>query len=195
MLVKVDMKKAYDRIEWCFVEKVLEACGFAETSRAMILRCINSVDFNILLNGEISGKVILSRGLRQEDPLFPLLFILYSEVLTRLIEREQQIQRIKICKRVPAISLILYADDLLLACRANSQNAEALLDNFGLYCLWSGQEANMEKSHIFFSKNTRLDVKRTIRETLGFKELKNITIYLGNSFILGRNKKKGVWPY
>lgn len=169
MLLKVDMKKAYDRIEWGFVEEVLEAWGFSVKARKLVQSCLNSVEFNLLLNGNISGKVSLSRGLRQGDPLSPFIFILCSEVLTRLLEKDHRIQGIKVCRNAPAISHLLYADDLLIACRADKVNAKAVMDNFGLYCLWSGQAANMEKSHSYFSKNTRPEVKRMMREILGFK--------------------------
>lgn len=90
MLIKVDMKKAYDRIEWSFVGKVLEAWGFSNKARKLILSCLTSVEFNILLNGSITGKVIPSKGLRKGDPLSPFFFILCFEILTKLIERDQR---------------------------------------------------------------------------------------------------------
>lgn len=73
------------------------------------------------------GKVEPARGLRQWDPLSLYLFIMCAEVLSRLLVKDGGIQGIKICRDTPAISHLLYADDLLISCRANKENAHAIL--------------------------------------------------------------------
>lgn len=95
-------------------------------------------------------------------------------------------QGIKTCRNAPAITHLLYVDDLLLACRADKQNVESLFQCFDMYYSWSGQAANLEKSHVFFSKNMRQEVKKTIKDILGIQKLKNRAMYLGNSFILSK---------
>lgn len=54
--------------------------------------------------------------------------------------------------------------------------------------MWSGQSANIEKSSILFSENTDRIVRKYINAMMGLKEMKNDTIYLGNSFIFGKKK-------
>lgn len=89
--VKVDMEKAYDRAEWTFILKVLKLFGFHSKWLSWIKLCLTTSQFSILLNGVPFGNFSSSRGLRQGNPISPFLFLLCSEVLSRLllkVERE-----------------------------------------------------------------------------------------------------------
>lgn len=190
MLVKLDLKKAYDCLEWGFVDKALETWGFSSEVRRLIFNCISSVEYEILVNGSSVGKVEPARGLRQGDPLSPYLFILCAEVLSRLVAKEVRIQGIKVCREAPAISHLLYADDLLISCRANNENVQALLGCLETYCSWSGQAINTEKSSVMISCNTAAPIKRFTKDTLGLKNLGDYVVYIGNKLVIGKNKSK-----
>lgn len=84
----------------------------------------------------------------------------------------------------------MYADDLLIMCRVKPQEAEVVNAYFKKYYEWFGQQANMEKSSIVFSKNSSRRDKKFIKEILGFKEMGSNSVYLGNSLIMGKNKPK-----
>lgn len=86
MALKLDMSKAYDRIEWPFLRGVLMAMNFPSSFVDLILRCTSSVRYAILLNGEPREWFSPQRGLRQGDPISPYLFILCAEVFAGLIE-------------------------------------------------------------------------------------------------------------
>lgn len=128
MVMKIDMKKAYDRKEWTFLIQVLKAWDFSDHFQQLIYSCINSVTINLLLNGSVSEIFKPSRGLRQGNPFSPLLFFLESEVLSRFLGNEEVVDR-----NALSISHLLYADYLLVLARADKQEAEAFMKCFDTY--------------------------------------------------------------
>lgn len=99
MMIKIDMMKAYNKLEWSFIGKVLKAWGFSRDFQFLIFNCISSVEYEILVNGNKTKTVKPARGLRQGDPLSPFLFILSAEVLYRLLDKNENLQGIKINRR------------------------------------------------------------------------------------------------
>lgn len=75
-------------------------------------------------------------------------------------------------------------------CRADPREASVVHECFNNYYNWSSQQANREKSNIFFSATTSQKDKKAIKEILGFKDMGSKVVYLGNSFIFGRSKIK-----
>ena len=84
MGLKLDMAKAYDRIEWSFLIDVLDSMGFSQKWKNLVLNCISSVSFSVLLNGSPCQTFSPQHGLRQGDPLSPYLFILCAKVFSGL---------------------------------------------------------------------------------------------------------------
>lgn len=107
-----------------------------------------------------------------------------------MLEKHQDINGIKICRTAPEVSHLFYADDILLATRADIKNSKALASCLELYSMWSGQAANVDKSSILFSESTNRGTIKTIKEIMGFREMKKDAVYLGNSLIFGRKKTK-----
>ena len=85
MAMKLDMSKAYDRVEWNFLIKIMEMMGFHSKWIRWIYECVSTVSFSIMVNGEPRGHIVPSRELRQKDPLSPYLFLLCSEGRNGLI--------------------------------------------------------------------------------------------------------------
>ena len=128
--IKTDMSKAYDRVEWSFMEALLLKFGFDAQWVQLIMKCVSSVSYQVLINGEAKGHIKPSRGLRQGDPLSPFLFILCTEVLISHIKKAEEMKKltgIKVARESPAISHLLFADDSLFFCRAEQSQCEELV--------------------------------------------------------------------
>lgn len=124
MALKLDMNKAYDRVEWSFVHAIMKKMGFNDKWVTLIMECISTVSYSVLINGEPKGLIHPSRGLRQGDPLSPYIFLLCAEGLSALlvrVEQEKKIQGVKVARAAPAISHLFFADDSILFCQATRE--------------------------------------------------------------------------
>ena len=173
--LKLDMSKAYDRVEWGFLEEMMLKMGFPESYVSLLLKCVRSTSFSILVNGQPTRQFYPTRGLRQGDPLSPFLFIICAEGLSSLLrdaEAKKEIHGIKIGKKVNAISHLFFADDSLLFTRANEQEVEKVLEILSTYEAASGQKLNMEKSEVSFSRNIEQEKQDLLQMKLSFKAVK-----------------------
>jgi len=101
MALKLDMSKAYDRVEWVFLVKVVKHLGFSDKLVSFITSCMSTISFSMLLNGQPVGHIKPSRGLRQGEPLSPYLFLLCAMGLQGLIKKPENngdIREVSICK-------------------------------------------------------------------------------------------------
>ena len=182
MAIKTDITKAYDRLEWAFLEETMRRMGFEEQWISWIMKCVTSVSYSILINGTSQGHFKPGRGIRQGDPLSPYLFILCAEVLSHMMhqaEATQQLKGIKICSRGPALSHLLFADDSLFFTLANQRSAKAIQSILKRYEEVSGQAVNLRKSAITFGRLVRPDTKRQMRHLLGIHNEGGGGKYLG----------------
>ncbi len=154
LVLKLDMSKAYDRVEWSFLEAIMRRLGFAEEWIHLIMMCIKSVSYSVLINGEQCGFFTASRGIRQGDSFSPYLFLLCAEGLSALFrkaERDSLIRGIAICRGGPRISHLFFADDSIVFCKATNANCAELQQLLSVYANASGQVVNTDKTTIFFS--------------------------------------------
>lgn len=189
--LKVDMKKAYNIIDWVVLTQILSLFGFSDGCTKLILNCISSISMELLLNRSVFGKILMERDLRQGDPLSLSLFILIAELLSSMLhkwEREGKFNGVKQGRSSPSISHLFFVDDVLIFYRTNDQEVRNVLHCLHSYCRWMGQEINFEKSGVLFSRNVLGKTKAVIKSCLGMKELDKKTKHLGTSLFMDRNK-------
>ncbi|KAL9666159.1 hypothetical protein QQ045_000483 [Rhodiola kirilowii] len=119
--MKLDMSKAYDRVEWHFLVRMMEAMGFAQEWTSRIMLCVKTVKYKVKVNGSITEEILPSCGLRQGDPISPYLFLICAEWLTHTINKHQELGLIKgisNCRRAPVITHLMFADDVLICLNA-----------------------------------------------------------------------------
>ncbi|KAL5842339.1 hypothetical protein ACOSQ3_012942 [Xanthoceras sorbifolium] len=116
-----DMSKAYDRVEWGFLESMMVKLGFSSSWIGKIMYCVSLVSYSYLLNGEVRGSLKPSRGLRQGNPLSPYLFLLSAEGLSSLlstVEMAGHIHGLGCGRGGPSVSHLFFIDGSLLFLRA-----------------------------------------------------------------------------
>ena len=119
MALKLGMSKAFNRVEWNFLEAIMMKMGFGARWVALVLSYTNSASYSILANGVPKGDIRPSRGIRQRDPLSPYLFLICLEALNCQLQqaaRSEAIRGFSLCKNGPEISHLFFADDTLLFC-------------------------------------------------------------------------------
>jgi hypothetical protein len=190
--LKIDISKAYDRVDWNYVKCVMRRMGFHDRWVNWMSMCMENVHYQVLVNGERVGPIDPKRGLRQGDPLSPYLFIMCTEGLSALLRRSEargELHGIKVCRGAPILSHLLFADDCFLFCRADVRESTKLKEILKEYEEGSGQAINFQKSEIFFSSNTNEETRRSIKSIFHVSESLGTGKYLGLPSLIGRNKK------
>ena len=191
MAVKLDMSKAFDRVKWGFIQGVMEKLGFSSRWVNLVMKCITSVSYSVIINRVTCGNIVPTRGLRQRDPLSSILFLICTEGLSALINeatRNQLLTGISICRACPRVTHFLFVDDSILFYKASAGESNELKFLLQKYEDASGQKINTDKSSIFFSPNTALEVKEEIFATLGPMQDSRHSKYLGLPSFIGRSK-------
>ena len=155
MALKLDMSKTYDKVEWSFFEQIPLKLGFHEDCVALLMECITTVSYSILVNGEPKGLFRRSRGLRQENPLSPYLVLFCAKVLNAILREaalKEEIQGFSICRNGPKLNHLFFPDDYLLFCKASLLKCEKIQELLEFYEEASRQMINKGKSTLFLAR-------------------------------------------
>ncbi|XP_039791741.1 uncharacterized protein LOC120657488 isoform X2 [Panicum virgatum] len=185
-----DMMKAYDRVEWKYLQGVLSKMGFADGWIQTVMKCVTKVRYAIRVNGELSEHFIPTRGLRQGDPISPYLFLLCAEGLSCLMkkkEAEGKINGVKNGRTGPAISHLLFVDDSIFFIRGDMKNLQALNEVLHLYSEGTGQRINFQKSSLFFGDKCPEQVKDRIKSYINVRNVVVQANYLDMPSWVGRS--------
>jgi hypothetical protein len=125
LIFKVDFEKAYDSVEWSFLEYMLRRFGFDEVWIGWMKACVFGGSLSVLVNGSPTGEINIHRGLKQGDPFAPFLFLLVAEGFGGAMKRAVDLnlfKGFKIGNHGPCISHLQYADDTLCIREASIEN-------------------------------------------------------------------------
>lgn len=193
LAIKIDLEKAYDRLNWDFIKETLVDIGFPDSFVQMVWHCISSPKMKVLWNGEALEEFSPSRGIRQGDPMSPYLFVLCIEKLFQLINvaiEQDQWRPIKLARGGPPLSYLAFADDVLLFAEASEEQVVLIKHILNLFCKFSGQKVSEAKTHIFFSKNVDGAIKNHLACLSGFKLTEDLGKYLGVPIIHERVSRR-----
>jgi hypothetical protein len=156
------MHKAYDRVEWRFLERMRIRLGFNAEFVEFIMACAQSVKYKVRYNDQETEGFLPTRGLRQGDPLSPYLFLICAEGLSSLLAHQEEfrgIEEIRVCRSAQSVSHLLFTDDSMILMKANLINAASLRQSLDQYSANFGQMVSEAKCSIYFSPNVDVKVK------------------------------------
>lgn len=159
MAIKIDLEKAYDRMEWSFIRDIFNLFRFPKHLITLIMSYVSSSLVAILFNrGEGAlDSFSPSRGIRQRDPLSLYLFILCMEVFGTLINNKCDAKLWNLVKTSQgglAFSHIFFANDLVLFANADRKNCMAIRDVLDTFCSLSLAKRRAWKNFGCFSALT-----------------------------------------
>ncbi|XP_020253777.1 uncharacterized protein LOC109830826 [Asparagus officinalis] len=155
-MVKIDFAKAFDSISWNFLINLLKARGFGDKWCSWIYYIVSTSNCSVLVNGSPSKSFTCKRGLKQGDPLSPLLFNLSVDVLSRMIMYnvdEGLLSSLQIREPLNHIRILQFADDTLLFVRSTLKDISALKAILYIFEDISGLGINYSKSSLLYFGN------------------------------------------
>jgi hypothetical protein len=197
-MIKIDLAKAFDRIEWDFIFMALQKQGFSEHFINLVKACISNSRFSVIINGNHHGKFKGQRGIRQGCPLSPYLFVTAINELAVELQEEllnKNIQGVSLGPNCPPIYSLMFADDLLVCGQANQREAATIWNTINTFCKRSGQIPNWSKSSILFSKHVNEAQKTLIKQSFMVEEMNKQSIHLGHPLILPAKNRSQAYEF
>ena len=144
VLVSLDFRKAFDTLEWPFINSVLNHFNFGESVKRWAGIFYTDVESAVLNNGFATNWFKPTRGVRQGCPLSPYLFILCVEILSNKIHQSKLVKGVNIYGNEVKVSQ--FADDTNLFCGdiTSVDNALSLVNDFAPV---SGLKLNVKKKN------------------------------------------------
>lgn len=161
VVLKIDLCKAFDRVNWLYIHLLLTHLGFHIDFIRSVMSCMTFVSFSILINGATSSFFHVERGIRKGCPLSSLLFLLVAEGLIRFIikaKNEVDFRGIDISLGL-SITHLLFVDDILIFCDGSRRSLHWLADGIDLFHKATGMMINAEKSTVNWANLSMEDIR------------------------------------
>lgn len=152
LIFKVDFEKDYDSVNWGYLENMMVNYGFCEKWISWMKATVFSGNSSVLVNGSPTSEFPIMKGIRQQDPLAPFLFLIAAEglhtMITRVVE-SNQFSGFSFGSNQPKVTHLQYADDTIMVGAASWENLWSMKAIFRCFELIFGLKANFQKSSIF----------------------------------------------
>lgn len=149
ILLKLDISKAFDSVSWSFLLEVLQKLGFGRIFQDMLSGLLTTSSTQVLLNGVPGEFISHRRGLRQGDPLSPMLFILVMDTLNLMVTRASEAGLLQLLSsRSIQHRLSLYANDVVFFLRPAATDIDLTISMLQLFGEASGLKTNIQKSSV-----------------------------------------------
>ena len=149
ILLKLDITKAFDSVSWPFLLEVMQNLGFGPIWCDIVSGLLAISSTQILLNGSPGDRIEHRRGLRQGDPLSPMLFILVMDVLYHMVKKASEEGLLQpLSRRALQHRISLYADDVVIFLQPSASDIRITLDILQLFGEASGLRTNVQKSTV-----------------------------------------------
>jgi len=161
IILKLDFEKAYDRVSWSFLKEVLIKKGFSERWVSWMLKVVKGGRVAVNLNGERGQFFRSFKGLRQRDPLSPLLFNLVGDAFSAMLNlacRQGELEGLVPHLIENGLSHLQYADDTVIFIKNSQISLRNLKFILFYYEAMSGMKINYEKSEVFVVELKRLNI-------------------------------------
>ncbi|KAF5454906.1 hypothetical protein F2P56_024537 [Juglans regia] len=170
---------------------MIRRLGFHSKVVQLLMMCVKSASFSVLINDTPTGHIVPTRGLRQGDSLSPYLFLMCIEGQVSLLKDvavSQVVTGLQICRGPPRLNLLLFADDSVIFCVADVDTNRRLQVLLKQYEDASGQQINKEKTSMVFSRNVSEDKQKEIMDLWGSTQGHQYERYLGLPPMVGKSK-------
>ncbi|XP_074266109.1 uncharacterized protein LOC141588575 [Silene latifolia] len=171
VIYKCISKLICNRLTKDFLDQMMKALNMPENFRGWIMQCVTTDSYSLNLNGNVFGFFQGKRGLRQGGPLSPLLFTICMEYLSRLLAHTTSSEKFRfhpLCKPM-SLSHLMFADDLLLFSKGNTDSMMILLKTFSHFSHSSGPKMSKGKSNVYFN-GVKDDIRADILKVSGLIE-------------------------
>ena len=192
--MKLDITKAFDSVSWPFLLEVLRNLGFGQIWCDIVSCLLASSSAQVLLNGSPGERISYQRGLRQGDPLSPMLFILVMDVLCYMLQKAADEDLLQpLARRALQHRISLYADDVVIFLRPAAADMDVTFYILQLFGNASGLVTNIQKSSVQ-PIQCNVDHKETIQAHLPCQMVEFPTTYLGLPLSLHKLTRAQIQP-
>ncbi|CAK8530761.1 unnamed protein product [Lathyrus sativus] len=171
IMMQIDLQKAYDMVNWRALECIMKEMGFPNKFIQLTMLGITTLSYSFNIMGEYIDILQAKRGIRQGDPLSPMLFVLIMEYMNRLMVKMQRNPNFNYHAKCENLNItnLTFADDVLLFCKGDEISMQLILRAFRDFSNSTGLIMNPNKCKIYFGGLDN-EKKKILKELSGFRE-------------------------